>query len=103
MSPPVQVLSIETVGRDHWARRCRNYRLRTNLFAPAVREAADSPDERVCTHLVVPAPARRVVSAAVRDEGALRMRHTPCGCAPYGAGAIKQKTLHERLFRAAFE
>ena len=33
-------------------------------------------------------PARRVVSAAVRDEGALRMRHTPCGCAPYGEGAF---------------
>ncbi len=29
-----------------------------------------------------------VVSAAVRDEGALRMRHTPCGCAPYGEGGF---------------
>ncbi len=29
-----------------------------------------------------------VVSAAVRDEGALRMRHTPCGCAPYVEGAF---------------
>ena len=29
-----------------------------------------------------------VVSAAVRDEGALRMRHTPCGCAPYGESAF---------------
>ena len=28
----------------------------------AVREAADSTDERVCTHLVVPAPARPVVA-----------------------------------------
>ena len=25
-----------------------------------------------------------VVSAAVGDEGALRMRHTPCRCVPYG-------------------
>ena len=32
----------------------------------------------------VPAPARRVDCAAVRDEGALRMRRAPCGCAPYG-------------------
>ena len=54
----------------------------------ADREAADSRHERVCTYLVVPAPARRVVSAAVRDEGALRMRHTPCGCAPYGEDAF---------------
>ena len=65
---------------------------RTPLRVRAVREAADSTDERVCTHLVVPAPARRVVSAAVRDEGALRMRRAPCGycgCAPYGEGALE--------------
>ena len=43
----------------------------------AVREAADGTDERVCTHLVVPAPARRVGApygvllpiARVRDAG----------------------------------
>ena len=27
--------------------------------------------------------ARRVVCAAVREERALRMRRTPCGCVPY--------------------
>ena len=76
---------------------------------PAVREAADGTNEQVCTQPVVPAPAgtcprptlavscivvrfSRVDcegacargSAAVRDEGALRMRRTPCGYAPYG-------------------
>ena len=25
-----------SVGRDHWARRCRNYQLRTNLFVFSV-------------------------------------------------------------------
>ena len=53
---------------DRWARRlgCAAVRdegalrmRRTPLRVRAVREAADSTDERVCTHLVVPAPARR--------------------------------------------
>ena len=33
--------------------------------------------------LVLPARADRVVSVAVGDKGALRIRHTPCGCRPY--------------------
>ena len=39
--------------RDEGALRMR----RTPLRVRAVREAADSIDERVCAHLVVPAPA----------------------------------------------
>ena len=37
-----------------------------------VREAADSADEQICTNLVVPAPARRVV--APYGEGAFHIR-----------------------------
>ena len=48
----------------------RNPQLRTNLFIPTLCRLRGRHAE--------------VVSAAVRDEGALRMRHTPCGCVPYG-------------------
>ena len=47
MSPPVQALSIETVGRDHWARRCRKHQIRTNLFVRTVcRFAGGTPGRR---------------------------------------------------------
>ena len=44
-----------TVGRDHWARRCRNYRLRTNPFVCAVSRFADGT------------PGRRALRAAYRS------------------------------------
>ncbi len=42
-----------------------------------------------------------VVSAAVRDEGALRMRHTPCGCTPYGESAADGRRDCPRMKGAA--
>ena len=44
--------------------------------------------------------ARRVVCAAVGDEGALRMRRTPCGCAPYDrlSKLLYIFTIHYSLF-----
>ena len=50
------------VGRDDSARRCRNYRLRTNSPPMSLRGA----QRRGC--------------AAVHKERVLRMRYTPCGC-----------------------
>ena len=44
-----------SVGRDHWARRCRNYRLRTNPFVCAVSRFADGT------------PGRRALRAAYRS------------------------------------
>ena len=58
-----------SVGRDHWARRCRNYQIRTNSFVSSVCRLRGRHAGVVC--------------AEVFDEGALRMRRTPCGCVPY--------------------
>ena len=62
------------VGHDHWACRPRSGRR----------------DRRIGLYEVGSSCTRRagVVFAAVGDEGALRMRRTPCGCAPYGEGAF---------------
>ena len=91
-------------------RRCRSYRLRTSLFMPTVCRFADGGDmsppyrERYDNDMRGRYFLHRcagVVSAAVRDEGALRMRHTPCGCAPYGESAADGRRDCPRMKGAA--
>ena len=65
---------------------------RTPLRVRAVREAADSTDERVCAHLVVPAPARRVV--APYGEGAFHIRRAR----PLGVPTAKRQTVQTNGF-----
>ena len=43
-SCPTNMERTIAVGRDHRARRCRNYRLRTNLFVYTVCRFADGGD-----------------------------------------------------------
>ena len=72
--------------RAQWSRPTVSLRPRfVGHDDPACRPRSGR-QERPADLYTIGSSARRaeVVSAAVRDEGALRMRHTPCGCAPYG-------------------
>ena len=81
MSPPVQELPIAhklTAGDCHGRKRPRN-------------------DKRVIPMSL--RGAQRRGSAAVRDEGALRMRRTPCGCnLVQDPPATNRFTIHYSLF-----
>ena len=62
------VYRTPAVGRDHWARRCRNYRLCTNLFPCTVCRFADgTPSGRALRSWNAPHRRARPLGAPVQE------------------------------------
>ena len=102
MSPPYRGAAVhvrEISASLRYSQSTREKRTTINETAPvglghvqADREAADSWHEQVCTYLVVPTPARRVV--APYGEGAFHIRRAR----PLGVPTAKRQTVRRNEF-----